>query len=231
MFKYSILGLILIIVVSIKAQNMSVFIAANKSEWYLKFLEPVVTAVTSNGNRLNVLDVGTGPGKLPELLIQKDSSVHIVGIDIDRSYVEEAKQRVQHKNVSFQLVREGEKLAFNNSSFDVITFCSVLFLLNDTTKSVLMMEALRVLKPGGKIVVLTPSGKKLGISAFTEVWAFPYAKYNWTYLVWKNLTLRGGRRWQSGKWLSDFSIKNSLDYSNELVFDNNATIEIIIKSF
>jgi ubiquinone/menaquinone biosynthesis C-methylase UbiE len=229
MFKYLIIGLIAIIVVSLKAQNMSVFIAANKSEWYPKFLEPVVASVASNGSNLQILDIGTGPGKLPELLVRKDSSFRIVGTDISRSYIEEAKRRVQHKNVSFQLVSGDERLSFDDSSFDIVTLCSVLFLLDDSAKSSLMMEVLRVLKPGGKIIVLTPSGEKIGLSAFSEVWAFPYSRHNWTYPVWKNLTLRSGRKWRKEKWLSNFSINHSLFHCSEFVFNNNATIETITK--
>jgi ubiquinone/menaquinone biosynthesis C-methylase UbiE len=120
-------------------------------------------------------------------------------------------------------------LKFKNEEFDVVTFCSVLFLVDDSTKSFLMFEALRVLKPGGKIIVLTPSGKKSRFTAFSEVWSFPFSRYNWTYIIWKTVTSAGGKKWQQEKWLASFSKKNELKYESILTFNDNASLEIITK--
>lgn len=228
-YIYITIALILIVIISLKAQPMSLFLKANKSGWYPNFLQPVVNAVTSNGSNSKVLDIGTGPGKLPELLIQTDSTLKITGIDIDTAYIDEAKRRVKHKNVSFYYEKVNEKLEFKDEQFDVVTFCSVLFLADDSTKSFLLQEALRVLKPDGKIIVLTPSGKKSRFTAFSEIWGFPYSKYNWTYLVWKTLTSGGGKKWQKEKWLASFSTKEQLKYTSTLTFNDNATLEIISK--
>jgi ubiquinone/menaquinone biosynthesis C-methylase UbiE len=208
----------------------SIFLKAQESGWYPAFLKPVVEAVLSEGSSKRVLDIGTGPGTLLSFLIEKDSSLQLTGIDIDTSMIDEAKRRLKHKNVSFEYEKINAPLDFEDAQFDVVTFCSVLFLVDEETKNLLLNEALRVLKPNGKIIVLTPSGQRSFLSAFKEVWNFPSSKNNWTYLIWKTLTKFGGRKWQKQKWLAAFAEKNGLEYTSSLTFNNNASIETITKT-
>ena len=209
---------------------MSIFLRATKSGWYPQFLQPVVKVVLADPGNNKLLDIGTGPGTLPEMLIKEDSNLNITGIDSSTSMINEAGKRLKHKNVSFQYGKANERLPFANEVFDVVTFCSVLFLPDDTAKTFLLKEALRVLKPNGKIIILTPSGKKLNISAFAEVWQFPFSLNNWTFLVWKIVTSRSGRKWQQQKWLASYSEFKKLSYSTFLTFNRNASIEIINKT-
>jgi ubiquinone/menaquinone biosynthesis C-methylase UbiE len=220
---------ILIISISLKAQNMSIFIKATRSGWYTEFLNPVVETITSNAENHTVLDIGTGPGTLPKMLIQKDSSLQITGIDINTTMINEARKNVSHKNVSFQYQKINAPLEFADKQFDVVTFCSVLFLVDDNIKAELMNEALRVLKPNGKIIILTPSGKKSILSSFIEVWRYNFSFNNFTFPIWKIATTRGARKWQRQKWLEHFAKDNKLNYTVTLTFNNNATIETISK--
>ena len=207
----------------------SIFLKATDSGWYPEFLKPVVETVTTQTENKKILDIGTGPGTLPQLLIKKDSSLQITGIDIDTAMIDEARKRLTHKNVSYQYEKINASLEFADKEFDVVTFCSVLFLLDDSSKTFLMNEALRVLKPNGKIVILTPSGRKSILSALIEVWQYPFTFNNWTFLVWKAATTFGGRKWQKQKWLDQYSKKKELNYSTSLTFNNNASIETITK--
>jgi len=138
----------------------SIFLKAQDSGWYPEFLKPVVETVAVIEGNKKILDIGTGPGKLPELLIKHDTSMQITGIDIDTAMIDEARKRLTHKNVSYQYEKINAPLEFADNEFDAVTFCSILFLLDDSTKTLLMNEALRVLKLNGKIIILTPSGRK-----------------------------------------------------------------------
>lgn len=228
--KYILIGIAtIIIVITINAQNMSPFEKATESGWYHPFLQPVIDSIKNHGSNLKVLDLGTGTGKLPEFLIKQDSTNFITGIDIDSAFIVNAKARVKHPHVNFDFQKINSKLDFPDSSFDIVTICSVLFLVDDATKLLLYSEALRILKPGGKIIVLTPSGKKSRISAFTDLRKFKKHKYNWTYILWKNLTMSGGQRWLANNWLKNIATENQLFYNSKLVFNENAYIEIIIK--
>ncbi len=220
---------VLIISISLEAQNMSIFIKATKSGWYPEFLNPVVETIVSNTENRTILDIGTGPGTLPQMLIQKDSSLQITGIDIDTTIIDEAKRGRFHKNVSFQYQKINAPLQFASEQFDVVTFCSVLFLVKDDIKSDLMNEALRILKPNGQIIILTPSGKKPILSSLIEVWKYKFSFNNFTFPIWKIATTRGGKKWQRQKWLENYSVENKLNYTANLTFNDNATIEIISK--
>ena len=208
---------------------MSIFLKATRSGWYPEFLNPVVDSVLGNPKYKQILDIGTGPGTLPQMLINKDSGLQISGIDISKSMIDEARKTVSHKNVSFEYQEENKPLPFTTEQFDVVTFCSVLFLLDDSIKTILMNEAIRILKPGGKIIILTPSGRKPILSSFFEVWQYPFSINNFTFPVWKIATTRGARKWQRQKWSEKYAKENQLSYTKSLAFNNNATIEIISK--
>jgi len=207
----------------------SIFIKATDSGWYPAFLTPVVETVIANKEQRNILDVGTGPGTLPRILISSDSTLKITGIDIDTAMIDEARKKLIHKNVSFQYDKVNTPMEFTDNQFDVVTFCSVLFLLDDSTKTNLINEALRVLKPNGKIIILTPSGRKPILSSFIEVWRYPFSLNNFTFIIWKIATTNRGRKWQRQKWLEQFAVKHKIKYSNSLAFNKNASFEIISK--
>lgn len=214
---------------SLRGQSFSLFLKANDSGWYPEFLNPVVDTILNSRSHLYILDIGTGPGKLPELLIQKDSSLHVTGIDIDTSSIDTARRRIVHRNVNFEYQKINAPLIYKDAQYDIVTFCSVLFLLDDSSKLLLVQEALRVLKPGGKIVVLSPSGRKSVFSSLWEIWSYPYSNSNWTFTAWKAFTNSRGTRWQANGWLKQFSKRQQLEYSNHWVFNDNATLEIVIK--
>jgi ubiquinone/menaquinone biosynthesis C-methylase UbiE len=220
---------ILIISISLKAQDMSIFSRATKSGWYPQFLNPVIETISNMSQHHKILDIGTGPGTLAQMLIESDSSLQITGIDIDTTMIDEAKRRSPQTNISFQYQKTNAPLHFANEQFDVVTFCSVLFLVDDSIKNNLMNEALRVLKPNGKIIILSPSGKKSIASSFIEVWKYPFSVNNFTFPIWKLATTRRARKWQRQKWLQNYAKENQLTYSVSLTFNNNASIETISK--
>ena len=224
--KYSSL-LILLITITLNAQNMSLFSKATQSGWYPDFLSSVVNTIVADPKNKIILDIGTGPGTLPQMLIAENPAFQITGIDIDPSMIAEANKRNSQQNISFLIQQQNEKLPFSTSQFDVITFCSVLFLLDDTTKKSLIEEALRVLKPEGKILILTPSGKKSIFSSFFEVWRYKFSFNNFTFPIWKIATTNSARKWQSQKWLKKYAERKALTYSRLLTFNDNATLEIM----
>jgi ubiquinone/menaquinone biosynthesis C-methylase UbiE len=208
---------------------MSVLIKATRSGWYPEFLKPVVDSVLANPTYKQILDIGTGPGTLPQLLITKNLALQITGIDTSINMIEVARKSVSNNNVFFQHQQENASLPFATQQFDAVTFCSVLFLLDDNTKSMLMNEALRVLKPEGRIIVLTPSGEKAILFALFEVWRYRFSVNNFTFLIWKLATTLGARKWKRQKWLENYALNNELKYTVSLAFNNNATVEIISK--
>jgi ubiquinone/menaquinone biosynthesis C-methylase UbiE len=200
----------------------SIFFSVHDSEWYPSLLHPVWQHIIKDRKNKYVLDIGTGPGKLPELLIRSDESLQITGVDISAAMINEAHKRISHENISFVLHERNVPLPFSTNRFDVVTFCSVLFLLDANARASMLSEALRVLKPDGQIIVLTPSGMKPILSGYQGARL-------WTFIAWKIFTSGAGHAWQSEKWLFQQSKLMNVKYEHHWVFDDNASMEILIK--
>jgi demethylmenaquinone methyltransferase / 2-methoxy-6-polyprenyl-1,4-benzoquinol methylase len=112
----------------------------------------VLVANVKQGQR--VLDIAGGTGDLALAFAPKvGSSGQVVHTDINEAMLREGRNRLLDAGVSVPtLVCDAEKLPFANESFDLVT---VAFgLRNMTHKDVAISEMNRVLKPGGKLMVL-----------------------------------------------------------------------------
>ena len=206
---------------------MSLFLKATKSGWYPEFLKPVVEEITTNAAYKKILDIGTGPGTLPKLLIQRNHTLQITGIDINKAMIDKSIRGISHKNVAFKHQQINAPLEFSDEEFDAVTICSVLFFLDNNMRSNLMSESLRVLKPNGTLIILTPSGCKSILSSILEVWKYRFSINNFTFIVWKIFTTTNARKWKRQRWLENYASENKLNYKWSLCFNNNASLEII----
>jgi ubiquinone/menaquinone biosynthesis C-methylase UbiE len=101
--------------------------------------------------KLKILDVGTGPGIVANLL--SDLGHDVTGVDVSESMLKKAEEnsRALHHSIEF-LQGDGERLPFENESFDAVVNRYVLWTIPDPKKA--MAEWKRVLKPGGRLVVV-----------------------------------------------------------------------------
>jgi ubiquinone/menaquinone biosynthesis C-methylase UbiE len=99
-----------------------------------------------------VLDVACGTGEFERLLLDKNPTQKIMGIDISEKMLGVAKEKfVAYPNVEFHQASVNS-LPFENHSFDVIV-CANAFHYFDEPQ-VALAEIKRVLKPNGKLVIL-----------------------------------------------------------------------------
>ncbi|WP_309677917.1 bifunctional demethylmenaquinone methyltransferase/2-methoxy-6-polyprenyl-1,4-benzoquinol methylase UbiE [Polaromonas sp.] len=101
-----------------------------------------------------VLDIAGGTGDLALAFAPKvGSSGQVVHTDINEAMLREGRNRLLDAGVNLPtLVCDAEQLPFPDAHFDVVT---VAFgLRNMTHKEVALSEMNRVLKPGGKLLVL-----------------------------------------------------------------------------
>ena len=112
----------------------------------------VLVANVKEGQR--VLDIAGGTGDLAMAFAPKVGlGGHVVHTDINEAMLLEGRNRLLDAGVSLPtLVCDAEHLPFADAYFDVVT---VAFgLRNMTHKDVALREMSRVLKPGGKLLVL-----------------------------------------------------------------------------
>jgi SAM-dependent methyltransferase len=115
-------------------------------------------------SRGRLLDVGCGNGENVAYL--KDLGWRVTGIETDPIAADLARTKFGLE------VYEGnlEDAKFPDESFDAITLAHVIEHLPDPIKT--LKECFRILKPGGKIVLITPNNRSLGQNIFRDDWLY-----------------------------------------------------------
>lgn len=116
---------------------------------------------------MQVLDIPTGTGVIARHFVGKiGDKGHIIGVDVSREKLEEARLSAQSTKVSMHLELKAmslEKLSFENDRFDLITSVMAFHRLNGEK---LLAEAYRVLKPRGRLLIADELAPPSGTSSF-----------------------------------------------------------------
>lgn len=102
-----------------------------------------------------MLDVATGTGDFAFEAIKKLHPEKVIGVDISEGMLSVAKKKIKERNLSqvFSVqLGDSEGLQFDNDTFDAITVAYGVRNFENLEKG--LTDMLRVLKPGGKMVVL-----------------------------------------------------------------------------
>jgi phosphatidylethanolamine/phosphatidyl-N-methylethanolamine N-methyltransferase len=115
-----------------------------------------------------VLDVGVGTGlELPMFA----TGTRVVGVDLSEPMLRRAAARVRRmrlSDVDGLVVMDAMRLAFPDASFDAVVAPYVLTVVPDPAAT--LDELLRVVKPGGEIVLVNHVGAEKGPIAAIEAW-------------------------------------------------------------
>lgn len=99
---------------------------------------------------LTALDIGCGTGNYSILLAQK--GLKVTGIDISSRMLAKAKTKAAEENLDINFIRaSAEKLLFADNYFDIVLSVSAFEFFPNLQPA--LLEAHRVLKPGGRLVV------------------------------------------------------------------------------
>ena len=113
-----------------------------------------VAKMIASNHPNNILDIGTGTGALA-IDLAKQSSGKIVGIDIAEGMLAIGRKKIKHLGLDDRItmkVDDAEQLSFDSNVFDAV---SVGFgVRNFENLHQGLYELLRVLKPGGQLVIL-----------------------------------------------------------------------------
>ena len=108
-----------------------------------------------------ILDVATGTGDFAFEALSMLKPEKIIGVDISQGMLNIAQQKIIKRNVSdrFEVILgDSEKLPFNENKFDAVTVAYGVRNFEDLQLG--LADIKRVLKPGGKAVVLEFSKPK-----------------------------------------------------------------------
>lgn len=128
----------------------------------------------------SVLDIGSGEGWL---LAELGPLKRRIGLDTDPEIVKRACDRYPECEY---LHLDGSVLPFRDGEFDVAVLSDVIEHVGDENKQNVVDEALRVVRPGGRLVVTVPHQ---GIWSWLDPLDFK-RRYPWAYRLFKRLTKR-----------------------------------------
>jgi len=192
-----------------------------KAPWYRQFLNPVIDEIKEGSN---LLDIGTGSGKMLEILIS-EKNVNAEGTDTNADMLKEAEEKLKNTNARLHLIPAGEVLPFESGSFDYVTICSVLFHMKEKEIDHMLIDALRVIKDDSKIIILTPTGKGNLIKLSRHFFSLK----NTGIYIWYRSTKKRAKLWSKNQYLKQFAGKNKLKYELQIVMHGFAQLEILNK--
>ena len=117
---------------------------------HARSLYPVLLEKLSHIPFQSALDLGCGTGEMLKLILQKDPHKELCGIDLSEEMLAVAKSKLPEQ-VKL-LLGDSEALPFPDNTFDCITIS--FGLRNVTDKEKALRSMYRVLKPGGRLLVL-----------------------------------------------------------------------------
>jgi phosphatidylethanolamine/phosphatidyl-N-methylethanolamine N-methyltransferase len=151
-----------------------------------------VRAAEKIGGR--ILEVGVGTGLS---LADYGPGTSILGIDISEPMLKKARQRVATQGltrVEGLEVMDAEHLAVPDASFDVVVAQYVVTAIENPERA--LNEFVRVVRPGGEIILTTRIGAETGLRGVLERWLMPLtSRLGWrTEFPWSRYEL-----WAAGE--------------------------------
>jgi phosphatidylethanolamine/phosphatidyl-N-methylethanolamine N-methyltransferase len=128
-----------------------------------------VRAAEGIGGR--ILEVGVGTGLS---LADYGNGTRVVGIDISKPMLDKARKRIETQHLSHVEaleVMDAEHLAVPDASFDVVVAQYVVTAIPHPEQA--LNEFVRVVRPGGEIILTTRIGAETGLRGMLEKWLMP----------------------------------------------------------
>ena len=115
-------------------------------------VEHVMLSLLGNSRFENCVDLGTGTGRILELL--SDRAGHLFGLDMSREMLAIARANMETHKLRNVQVRQADiyALPFTDGFADLVTIHQVLHFLDDPQRAIL--EAVRILAPKGKMLIV-----------------------------------------------------------------------------
>ncbi len=109
------------------------------------------TTDATSGVRL--LDVACGTGRTLHQIFRTHPSLRLYGVDMSPAYVRTARRRLDHVDELALAVENAESLPYADGTFDVLTSVYLFHELPRNARRNVVREMVRVLRPGGLLVI------------------------------------------------------------------------------
>jgi ubiquinone/menaquinone biosynthesis C-methylase UbiE len=103
--------------------------------------------------KLRLLDVGCGTGRFLDSVKQVWPRLQITGLDMSDAYIRHAKRHLRRSRTNF-IVGKAEEIPLPDNSQDAVTSTFLFHELPPKIRRITLRECARVLKPGGRLVIL-----------------------------------------------------------------------------
>lgn len=115
-------------------------------------VEDVLLDVTQDMDIEELLDVGTGTGRMLEVFAERTK--HGVGIDLSREMLAIARSHLEKAGIQHCQVRQGDMydLALSDSTMDLVLFHQVLHFADDPLSA--LKETSRILRDSGRVIIV-----------------------------------------------------------------------------
>ena len=104
--------------------------------------------------KLRFLDIGCGTGRFLDFFKQAWPRLPSLGIDMSEPYIAEAKRHLRRWCWTDLMIANAEAIPLKSESQDAVSAGFVLHELPPKVRRIVFRETARVLKPGGRVVVL-----------------------------------------------------------------------------
>jgi ubiquinone/menaquinone biosynthesis C-methylase UbiE len=118
-------------------------------------LPPLAEAFAGRDQRkLRLIDIGCGTGRFIDFVKQVWPRLPTLGLDLSEAYIRHARRHLKRWSRINLLVANAEAIPAPDNSCDAVTSIFLLHELPPEVRRIMTGEAARVLKPGGRLVLM-----------------------------------------------------------------------------
>lgn len=141
-----------------------------KNQYFTKNLKWIINSIDDFNNK-TIIDIGCGTGNLLSIIDSLSNKCDLHGFDISSKMLDKSRKKVP--NASF---RQGNvnQLPYEDNTFDLLLNSASFHHYED--RKLALKEMKRILKPGGKLVILDSTLDPLPISAMPHYWDYVDSK-------------------------------------------------------
>jgi ubiquinone/menaquinone biosynthesis C-methylase UbiE len=103
---------------------------------------------------LRLIDLGCGTGRFLDLVNQAWPRLSLLGLDLSETYIRHARRHLRRRSRLDLLVANAEAIPVPDNSAEAVTSIFMFHELPPLVRRVVLKECARVLKPGGRLIVL-----------------------------------------------------------------------------